>query len=364
MSTTQPPFGPLFDEIGIHITEADLDDARQVRQMLLRNILDLVTEQSAPRSKMPGRGKAASTVELGKAAYDVLSASPYAMTLRQLYYALVSTGAIAKTEAGYGKLKRVMRDLREDGSIPWDWLVDHTRAVFQPRTFDGIEGLLADSARLYRRDLMRQQDVAIQVWAESDSIGSVIAQTADRYTIPTFIGRGYSARGYLWSAAQDAVKAHEAGKRVSILHVGDHDPSGEDIFRDVMETLRAYSLAVVMDRSVSRIRSLFDGYTIEHLTYWLEFERLALTAEQVDAYDLPARPPKASDVRTAKFTGRGAVEVEALPVEALLALVEDAITDLIDTDALRVAEMAEESERTIAKRIAGTPIDRLLEASA
>ena len=79
-------------------------------------------------------------------------------------------------------------DLREDGSVPWDWLVDHTRSVFQPRTFDGIEGLLQDSAKLYRRDLMRQQKVAIQVWAESDSIGSVMTRVTDRYCIPTFIG--------------------------------------------------------------------------------------------------------------------------------------------------------------------------------
>ncbi len=105
-------------------------------------------EHFAPRSRKVGRGKAAATVELGQAAYDILDASPHAMTLRQLYYAMVSAGSIPKTEASYGKLKRVMRDLREDGTVPWDWLVDHTRSVFQPRTWDGIEDLLADTATL------------------------------------------------------------------------------------------------------------------------------------------------------------------------------------------------------------------------
>jgi hypothetical protein len=291
----------------------------------------------------------------------VLAGTPYAMTLRQLYYALVSISAILKTEAGYGKLRRVIVALREDGTIPWDWLVDHTRSVFAVRTWDGIEGLLTDSATLYRRDLMRQQDVAIQLWAESDSIGSVITQVADRYTIPTFIGRGYSARGYLWSAARDAVAAHEAGKTVVILHVGDFDPSGVDIFRDVEETLRIYATAVLVGRPASYVRQLENR---DHWTHWLEFERLALTQEQVDEYGLPSRPPKASDVRTAKFTGSGAVEVEALPVEALLAIVEQAIVEWIDPGELQVAKLAEASEREIAVRIAGTPIEKLLEASA
>lgn len=345
-------------------------------------------EQSAPRSEKVGRGKSAATIELGRAARAVLAGSEWAMTLRQLYYALISAGALPKSEAAYGQLKRAMRDLREDGTVPWEWLVDHTRAVFQPRTFDGVEGLLTDTAKLYRRDLMRHQPVAIQLWAESDSIGSVITQVADRYCIPTFIGRGYSARGYLWSAAKDAVAAHEAGKDVYILHVGDHDPSGVDIYRDVEETLRLYAITIDWTRTVlggrpasvadvrrsllydcraaggDPARDLFGrtewAHELEAWTHWFAFDRLALTEEQIAEYALPSRPPKSSDVRTAKFTGSGAVEVEALPVDALLGIVEDAIVTLIDPEALRIAEQAEASERAIATRIAGTPVERLL----
>jgi hypothetical protein len=222
---------------------------------------------------------------------------------------------------------------------------------------------------------MRDQDYSIQLWAESDSIGSVIAPVAERYTIPTFIGRGYSSRGYLWSAARDAVEAHDAGKIIIVFHVGDFDPSGEDIFRDLEQTFRLYAAAIQSGRSVAHMRRATDG--IRHLvgpshfladvatdTEWIEFERLALTQEQVDEHHLPSRPPKASDTRTAKFIGRVAVEVEALPIDALLAVVEQAIIDCIDPAALRVAEAAEASERDIARRIAGTPVDRLLEAAS
>jgi hypothetical protein len=343
-----------------------------------------MSEQSAPRSQKVGRGKAESTIALGRDARDILYRSPDTMTLRQLYYALISAGAIPKVETQYARLKTVMRDLREDGTVPWDWLVDHTRPVFEARTFDSIEGLLADSANLYRRDLMRQQEVAIQLWAESDSIGSVIARTANRYCISTFIGRGYSARGYLWDAAKDAVAANRAGKKVHILHVGDFDPSGEDIYRDVEETLRLYATTIqwaagpafpgtragsVADvrRSLRADADTYGGTLMEHLrdwTGWLVCERLALTAAQVEEYDLPTRPPKASDVRTAGWSGAGAVEVEALPVAALLEIVENAILERIDIAALAIAETAEKSERDIARRIAATPIARLIEASA
>lgn len=316
---------------------------------------------------MAGRGKAVATIKLGEAAVSILEDSRYPMTLRQLYYKLVSTNIIPKTEAGYHKLGRVVRDLREDGTIPWEWIVDHVRSTFEARTWDGIEDLLSDTAKLYRRDLMRQQDVAIQLWAESDSVGSFIAPVAERYTIPTFVGRGYSSRGYLWSAARDAVAAHQAGKDVVIFHVGDFDPSGEDIFRDLEETLRLYAAAIEEDVSVANMRALaerWDIYNAAWLTNWLDFERLALTQDQVDEYDLPSRPPKPGDVRTAKFTGSGAVEVEALPVEVLLGIVESAIVDSIDEQQLAVVEAAEATEREQVRRIAATPIGRLLEVAS
>ncbi len=322
--------------------------------------------QTRPRLQKPRRGRSAATIELGQTARDVLAESEYAMTLRHLYYRLVAQGAIPKDHTSYIKLGRVMRLLREDGTVPWEWLVDHVRSVIRRRTWDGVEDMLGDTAELYRRDLMRNQDVAIQLWAESDSIGSVIAPVAQRYTIPTFIGRGYSSRGYLWTAAKDVVAAHEAGKTVLILHVGDFDPSGLDIFRDLEETLRLYAFAIEAAASVDEVRRMVIDFNtnLESETNWLDFERLALTAEQVEAYQLPTAPAKSKDTRTAGFTGTGTVEVEALPVEDLLAIVEAAITNEIDPEALRILEEAEKSEREIMRRIAATPLERLVEAAA
>lgn len=324
-----------------------------------------MTEQIGTRTKKPGRGRASATTQLLEASWVILDGTRWAMTLRQLYYRLVSLGdrgdiAFPKTDASYRRLARLMRDARESGEIPWGWLVDNVRTVYEQRTFNGVEGLLRDSAQLYRADLMRSQRVAIQVWAESDSIGSILNQVTQRYTIPTFAARGYSSRGYIWNAATDIVRAHAAGKGVVILHVGDHDPSGEDIFRDLEESLRLYVVAADSRHPVARWR----GWGVAGLTDWLSVERIALTPEQIAAHGLPYRPVKASDVRSATFKGQGAVEVEALPVDVLLGTLEDAIESYIDPAALATAKLAEESEREIMGRISRTPVERLLQVAS
>ena len=162
------------------------------------------------------------------------------LTLRQLYYRLVAAGSIDKTEAAYGTVKRRLLDLRESGRVPWRYVADNTRFVHAVDTFDGPATALAEAARLYRRDLMRSQPTRIEVWAESDSIGSVLSEVTDEYGIPLYVGRGYSSRALLHSAAEQIERAGAAGKRTLILHLGDYDPSGEDISRTVRDTLTRY----------------------------------------------------------------------------------------------------------------------------
>lgn len=322
------------------------------------------TSPDMPRT----RGKAAGTIELVDAASRILEASRWPMTLRQLYYQVVSAAdrgelGFPKTEQSYKRLARTMRDAREDGTVPWHWIVDNVRTVFKPRTFDGVEGLLESSSRFYRADLMRSQPVAIQVWAESDSIAAVIKHATDPYCVPVFPAHGYSGRRFLWDAANDAVDAYFAGKEVHILHVGDHDPSGDDIFRDVVETIRLYAYALANEMSAKAAKQL-PPFLVEEWADWLKVKRLALTPEQVQAWDLPHRPIKAKDARAAGFAGVGAVEVEALPADQLLGIVENAVLSRIDERALEAAELAERSEREVMRRIAGTPVERLLQVAS
>ena len=108
----------------------------------------------------------------------------------------------------------------------------------------------------------------------------------------------------------------------------------------------------------ARIRACTDR-AIGWATRWLRVERLSLTPEQIEEHQLPSAPVKATDTRRSSFSGAGTVEVEALPVEELLAIVTDAIESRIDGHALDVAMEAEASEREILQRIAATPREQL-----
>jgi len=159
------------------------------------------------------------------------------LTLRQLYYRLVAAGAILKTEPASRAVQRRLVELRESGRVPWRHVVDNTRWVHGVDVFDGPEAALRATAQHYRRDIMRWQPTRIEVWAESDSIGSVLAAVTNEFGCDLYIGRGYSSRGYLHSAAEQIEAAAAAGKRTLIIHMGDYDPSGEDIARTVRDTL-------------------------------------------------------------------------------------------------------------------------------
>ncbi len=289
------------------------------------------------------------------------------MTVRHLFYRLLSQRVVTK-KADYKKLIRIVKDLREEGVVPWDWIADRTRVVMRSKTWDGVEAMLKETAILYRRDLMRGQPVALQIWAESDSIAAVIAQVADRYTVPVYVGRGFTSRGYLHQSAEEITSAIQTGKEVVVLHVGDYDPSGEHIYRDVFRTLKEYVLAAYGGVPVAGIRRALadkvehDGW-VDFNVKSLGFERLALTPQQIEEYDLQyAEVTNPESTHARGFTGRGTVEVEALLVEDLLPIVENAIRSRIDQQALKVIEVAEASEREVMKRIASTPVERLVTA--
>ncbi len=224
--------------------------------------------------------------------------------------------------------------------------------------YDGPEAALRATAEHYRRDLMRSQPTRIEVWAESDSIGSVLAEVTNEYGIDLYIGRGYSSRGYLHSAAEQIEAAAADGKRTLILHMGDYDPSGEDIARTVRDTLERY-----VDE-LSRARLIRDGWDTAWSPAWQayrgrqylspDFDRLAVTPEQIAELDLPYRPVKGSDPRTRGFAGAGSVEIEAIPRATILDILRDRIERELDTRALEIMRVAEASERAVLARIAET----------
>ena len=241
------------------------------------------------------------------------------MTVRQVFYQAVSAGLIAKTEREYkNSIVRLLGKMRILGDIPWGWIADSTRWMRKPQTFSSLEAALERTARTYRRALWDTQPVHVEVWSEKDALAGVLYEETERWDVPLMVTRGYPSLSYLYEAAE-AVEAEE--KPTFVYYFGDYDPSGLDISRNVEERLRE-----------------FAPYAEIH------FLRTAVTAQQIEAMNLPTRPTKQTDSRAKGFEGES-VEVDAIPPGTLRSIVSECIVQHIDQEQLEVLKVAERSER-------------------
>jgi hypothetical protein len=250
-------------------------------------------------------------------------------TVRQVYYALTVKGAIAKTETEYQRtVVRLLVEMRERGNIPFEWIADNTRWQRKPSSFTGIEACLKATAESYRRNLWAAMPVYVEIWCEKDALAGVLMEETKVYDVPLMVAKGYSSITFIHAAA----KAIEAkGKPAYIYHFGDLDPSGVDAARDIEAKLRRYA----------------PGAEIH-------FERPAVTREQVEQWNLPTRPTKQSDTRAKKFGSATSVELDAIPARQLREIVRGCIERHVDQHQLQILRTAEESERELLTKWAGT----------
>lgn len=268
---------------------------------------------SAPRTR---RTKA----ELAALHEAILTACErdHPLSVRGVFYRVMSMGAIPKTEAAYNTIQREVLKLRRAGDLPYGWIADGTRWAIRARVFDDVAEMLEDAAASYRRALWHDQDVYVEVWAEKDAITSIIADTVTEWAVPLMVARGFASETFLWATAQELRRIE---KPAIIYNLGDHDPSGLAAWDDIQHKL--------------------PGFAPEAD---LTFERIAVTPEQIVQLDLPTRPTKTTDSRARKFRGES-VEVDAIPTSTLLDLVTTAITRHIDQDRLDALRAQEQRER-------------------
>ena len=318
------------------------------------------------------------------------AAIEHPVTLRGVFYRVVSAGAVEKTEKGYDLIGRQLLKLRRDGTIPYDWITDGTRWINKPDSYSDLDQMLEDAAASYRRDLWHSQAAEVHIYSEKDAISSVILPITRRWDVPLGIVRGYGSESFTWSVAE-AIKA-SAKKTVYIYQLGDHDPSGVDAWRAFRERVTGFLGETVTPEMVQSARQYGLG---RHLEPWLgkplgvtetepdedycrcedycgcwdnqvsylflgdgrecrkvTFARLAVTEDQIRDLNLPTRPTKQSDTRARSFEG-GSVEVDAIPPTVLREVVDAAITRHIDPEALRISRIAEQSERDILTSMIG-----------
>jgi hypothetical protein len=243
------------------------------------------------------------------------------MTVRQLFYQLVSRGAIEKTEAQYkGTVIRLLGDMRRDGEVPFGWIADSTRWMRKPKTFGSMERALVNMQDTFRRSIWDNQEVYTEIWLEKDALSGVLYNVTASWDVPLMVTRGYPSISFLHGAAE---AIEELGKPTYIYYFGDWDPSGRDITRATEAGLREFAPKAE-----------------------IHFERVAVTEQQIEEFNLPMRPTKETDSRAKGHIG-GSVEVDAIPIGELRTLAENCIIDHIDLDAYRRLKDIERADRQI-----------------
>ncbi len=250
------------------------------------------------------------------------------VTVRGVFYRVVSAGAVEKSEKGYGAVQRRLLHLRRTRVIPYSSITDGSRLRLKPDSWSDIDQMLAAAASSYRRALWDDQNAEVILISEKDAISGVIYPVTAEFDVELCITRGYSSETFTHSIAQTVRYNDARGKTSFVYQLGDHDPSGVDAWRSFGE----------------RVREFAPGARVE-------FERIAVTPEQIVLLHLPTRPTKGSDTRSAKFVGES-VEVDAIPASTLRSIVRDAIEQHVDPEALRLTRMVEDSERDVLTSLA------------
>jgi hypothetical protein len=238
------------------------------------------------------------------------NAQNYRLTLRQLYYQLVSRDVIPNKAEEYAKLSVLLGKGRMAGFVDWDAIEDRIRRPYLPYWVIDIAGAIDDTIDQYRLNRQCNQDNYIEVWVEKDALSGVLKRVTSEYHVNLMVNRGYSSITAMHDAYSRFARAEHMGQSGIILYLGDHDPSGVDMVRDISTRLTEFGVSV-------------------------DVQHIALTDEQIYKYNPPPNPTKVSDPRAKKYIeqyGNTSWEVDALRPDVLHKLVVSSIEENIDMD--------------------------------
>jgi ribosomal protein S10 len=262
--------------------------------------------------------------ELREALYEIVE-EHYPITVRGAFYQATARGVIPKTETeGYRPVQRELLKMRREGVIPWGWITDGSRTVFGQRRYGSLDSYAQQVASNYRKDYWHGSEEYVEIWMEKDALRGVIAPVViGEFGLDLFVSKGQSSATYLYEAADDIIRD---GRPTHVYVLSDFDPGGFRIFDRIDRELKD-----------------FVGDEVE-----LCIERIAVTPEQIEKYQLPTRPVKEKDPQRAKFErehGTGCVELDAMTPEVLRSLIRGRLESHMTPDQLQALKLAEHEER-------------------
>jgi hypothetical protein len=244
------------------------------------------------------------------------------MTLRQVYYQLVSQQIIPNCRSAYQALSGALVAARQEGTIPWEWIEDRTRRPRAVSMWTDLPEFLEDVRNAYRRDVWQTQPQYVEAWLEKDALSGLFGDVLRPYGITLNVGRGYDG----WSSIRNAaLRIEQSRKPTAILYFGDFDPSGEDMARSLRERLAFFSCEP-------------------------EIVKCALIPEDIGDYSLPPAFNKKTDSREKAFSAQygetASVELDALPWTVLKGRIVDEVEHRMDLKVLKatVAKQKEDAD--------------------
>lgn len=262
-------------------------------------------------------------------------ADDYILTLRQLYYQLVSREVIANNQKEYAKLSILLKQGRMAGIVDWDAIEDRGRKPKLPYFVAGVKDALNDTISQYRLDRMSGQPKYIEVWVEKDALSNVFLRVTEEFHIRLMVNKGYSSCSAMHEAFKRFKRHMETNEQDGlILYFGDHDPSGIDMARDIKERMVEFGI--------------YDYGEFE-------IKRPALTIQQVRQFRCPENPAKMSDPRAGWYVkehGNKSWELDALPPRNLIQIIERNVQQNIDIDLYNKQVEEETRQKAIIEKFA------------
>jgi hypothetical protein len=238
------------------------------------------------------------------------------VTLRQLFYLLVARQIVAKTEANYRQVGDMLVRAGRAGVVPWSAIRDDRDDLPYSLLGDGPDGVFAAlrrAVRYFEVDPQLGQLRRRLLVSEHAGLSPQLRAVCDPFGVPVIASGGFDSVTAKQGLAELMA---EAGEAFEVLHVGDLDDAGEDIYSALSEDVAAFA---------------------ERLGIDVTFARLAVTPEQVTLYALPTAV--AIDPKRVEHV----VQVEALPPDVLTGIIEAALRERLDLEL--VAEAGRLSEQ-------------------
>jgi len=262
------------------------------------------------------------------------------LTARQVYYQFVSRGWLGNNQKNYKTLTSLLTDARYAGEVDWEVIEDRGREPSNPSEWPNLSGLVDSALSSYRLPRWEGQEYYCELWVEKQALAGVLAPIARRYHVTLMVNKGYSSASAMKESADRYIEACSGGReqgaddypddepsRTPILfYLGDHDPSGEDMVRDIHDRLVEFGVGGI------------------------EVKKLALTMEQIKRFQPPPNPAKITDSRAKAYIekyGDQSWELDALPPDELNRIVNSAFKDVIDQEKMDTVLAKEKEDKQL-----------------